>query len=167
MKRTVITGCLVWFQLWSCETYAAKPTAILVGEVTKVIDGDTIRIGRTVKVRLYGMDTPEREWKGHWPKQPGSDEATDALSVMVAGKQVVAVVRDVGRWNRPVADLYAEGVWINLQLVKQGHAHWSRKYAPKSKELEAAEQEARRQKLGLWSQLNPVRPSEWRKGRRE
>jgi len=62
-----------------------------LGEVTNVVDGDTLditidlglRIISKQRVRLYGIDTPERG-------QPGFTDATARLKELVLGKVVLA-----------------------------------------------------------------------------
>src|SRR5687767_11878384 len=53
--------------------------------VTRVIDGDTIDVlladGRTVAVRLIGIDTPERG-------ECGTDEATSYMEQLVSGRAI-------------------------------------------------------------------------------
>ena len=63
---------------------AVQPSFRLQGPVTRVVDGDTIdvRVGsRVERVRLIGMDTPERG-------DCYSSQATAALSRLVARKRV-------------------------------------------------------------------------------
>ncbi|MDH4040145.1 MAG: thermonuclease family protein, partial [Gammaproteobacteria bacterium] len=52
---------------------------------------------------------------------------------------------------------------INLAMVAAGHAWWYRYYAPDEHLLEAAEDKARAERLGLWAEPNPVPPWEWRR----
>ena len=54
---------------------------------------------------------------------------------------------------------------LNQELVKQGWCWWYRKYAPADTVLEQLEAEAREAKKGLWADLQPVPPWEWRKRR--
>jgi endonuclease YncB( thermonuclease family) len=55
-----------------------RPTTYLV---TRIVDGDTLELGNGETVRLVGIDTPEIG-------ECGYDEASVALSRLVAGKQV-------------------------------------------------------------------------------
>jgi endonuclease YncB( thermonuclease family) len=48
--------------------------------------------------------------------------------------------------------------------VRCGLAWWYRRYAPSDRRLERLENEARRARLGLWSDRSPVAPWEWRAG---
>ena len=51
---------------------------------------------------------------------------------------------------------------VNHTLVKDGWFWWYRKYAPGNTTLEQLESDARAGKRGLWADLHPVPPWEWR-----
>lgn len=133
------------------------------GKCVGVTDGDTIRVmyeGREVKVRLYGVDAPEK-------RQPYGAAAKKFASGMVFGKPVVVSVRDRDRYGRSVGWVKtAGGEVLNLALVRAGLAWWYRDYAPNDHDIAEAQRQARRAGLGLWSQRNPVPPWEYRKQRR-
>ena len=60
---------------------------IYFGPVTKVTDGDTFTIsneGKKVRVRFWGVDSPER-------LQPGYSEASEELGRLTEGKEVRCV----------------------------------------------------------------------------
>lgn len=74
----------------------------LVGKVTNVVDGDTIDVqltSGTIRVRVHGIDTPERN-------QPWGSQATAALSVLVLGKQVELEPFEQDRYERLVARVH-------------------------------------------------------------
>ena len=123
-------------------------------KVTRVIDGDTVEIHdghQTIKVRLHGIDTPERD-------QPYGSAATRALSTMVGGKPV--------RVSRVVAKLYVDDTYVNKALVEQGYAWWYERYARDEWSLSQAQRSAREAERGLWAGANPIPPWSWRRGQR-
>lgn len=67
------------------STFANGMAAEFKGPVIKIEDGDTFYVGvtthRPIKVRLCGVDSPEKNQPGFW-------EATSALNAMVANKVV-------------------------------------------------------------------------------
>ena len=68
------------------------------------------------------------------------------------------------KYGRTLADvLLQDGTHVNHALVKEGWCWWYRKYAPGNVVLEKLETEARETKRGLWADLHPVPPWEWRK----
>jgi nuclease-like protein len=70
------------------------------------------------------------------------------------------------RYGRTIADaILSDGTNVNHALVKDGWCWWYRKYAPGDVVLEGLEEEARNARKGLWADLHPVPPWEWRKGK--
>ena len=71
---------------------------------------------------------------------------------------------DKDRYGRLVANLYADGKWVNAEMVRSGDAWVYRQYA-KTPELFQLEEEAREGKRGLWALPEQERtpPWEWRK----
>ena len=128
-----------------------------------ISDGDTISVlqdGQPVKIRLYGIDCPE---KG----QAFSAKAKQLTANLVFRKSVRVdpVTRD--RWGRVVAWVYVGAENVNSELVRAGLAWWYRKYAPGNEELKDIEASARAAKRGLWADPNPVPPWDWRRVRRQ
>jgi endonuclease YncB( thermonuclease family) len=133
------------------------------GRVVRFADGDTVSLldatNTQHKVRLFGIDTPERD-------QPYGQSAQQALTRLVGAGQIGVVVVATDDYGRQVGTLYREDTNINLAMVAGGHAWWYRHYAPHERRLAAAEESARAQGLGLWADPQPVAPWEWRRGRR-
>jgi endonuclease YncB( thermonuclease family) len=57
-----------------------------------------------------------------------------------------------------------DGRDLNAELVRAGLAWWYRKYAPNDVNLQAFEETARKGKVGLWKDANPVAPWDYRHG---
>jgi endonuclease YncB( thermonuclease family) len=133
------------------------------GKVVGVSDGDPISVmrkGRAVKVRLHGVDCPEK-------KQPFGTRAKRYTSDMAFGRQVTVQVQTTDRYGRIVGEIILpDGLSLNKELVYVGLAWWYRKYAPNDKALKALEAGARENKRGLWADKNPIPPWEWRRGER-
>ena len=97
--------------------------------VTRVVDGDTIRVlyrGRDESLRLLRIDTPERG-------EPGFEEATTALRGLVGGREVVLEFETPGveerdRYGRLLAYVFAGGVNVNVEMVRLGHSRFWTKY---------------------------------------
>jgi endonuclease YncB( thermonuclease family) len=125
-----------------------------------VSDGDTIKVmreGRTVKVRLHGIDCPEK-------KQPYGTKAKRFTSDRAFRNEVTVYVKDTDRYGRIVGEVILPGgLSLNKELVYFGLAWWYRKYAPNDRTLKALETGARAEKKGLWADKNPIPPWEWRK----
>ncbi len=132
---------------------------LLEGHVKKVIDGDTIVVKvkkKSIKIRLYGIDTPEK-------KQEYGKKATKALKKLLSNKTVQVYVVDKDRYGRSVGKVFSKGEYVNAALVREGAAWWYKKYAKKDIDLEIAEKWARQNKIGLWKSENPIAPWKYRK----
>src|SRR5690606_35116702 len=131
----------------------------------KIADGDTATVtdlntGEQVKVRFAGIDAPES-------KQQFGQEAKRELERLLSRKGKLSVLpREIDRYGRTVGELYLDGTWINLEMVKNGYA-WHYAAYSKDSRLAAAMEEAKKAKRGLWSKRSPVPPWEWRQEQRE
>lgn len=133
--------------------------------VAKVADGDTLEVsddGRTHRIRLFGVDTPET-------KQAYGPEAKAFTVAFLADKKARVVVKDVDQYGRLVAQVFREdGKSLNEALVENGCAWWYRQYDKKNATLDRLETAARDGKIGLWAAPDPTPPWVWRsKNRRE
>ncbi|MBE6410843.1 MAG: thermonuclease family protein [Akkermansiaceae bacterium] len=153
--RTVLTFMLLAASLLRAET--------IVGKCTDVADGDTLTLTlpdkSTEKIRLYGIDAPERQ-------QDYAEEAKQRLSELTAGKEVRAEVMNRDRYGRAVARVYTGKTDVSLAMVSGGCAWHYVIYAPLDIELAEAEALASAQKWGLWQHPHPIAPWEFRKGAR-
>lgn len=126
----------------------------------RVIDGDTVDLEEAGRVRLHGVDAPERG-------QPFGPEATRFLEEKLRGRELSILVTDRDRYGRLVGWIYLpDGESAQLLLVANGYAWWYRRYAPEARALEEAERQARAKAAGLWAQPSPTPPWEWRRRRR-
>ncbi|MDA3835076.1 MAG: thermonuclease family protein, partial [Spirochaetales bacterium] len=132
--------------------------------VNKVSDGDTIKVtcnGRKVKIRLYGVDTPES-------KQRYGMEATQYTEQAVLNKIVDIRIIDTDRYGRSVAVVKQGGFNLNEMLVRKGHAWVYDKYCKESfcADFNQYEKQARQQRIGLWEDNTPKAPWDYRKALR-
>jgi len=127
----------------------------VVVRVVRVIDGDTIEVETGDRVRYIGMDAPETV-DPRKPVQCFGAEASKKNRELVEGKSV-RLKRDISdrdAYGRLLRYAYLqEGQLVNLELVRQGYAR-ALTFPPDveyADEFVAAEESARRSKLGLWS----------------
>lgn len=145
---------------------AEEPVFARQGIVTWVYDGDTLEVARVGKVRLLGIDSPEREdsSRDRFLTERGipatklreiSRAAKEYNIRLVKGQQVDLILdnppRD--RHGRLLAYVYLpDGRLLNRLLIEQGLAVVYRRFSFKLKEdFLAAEAEARRSATGLWA----------------
>jgi len=142
--------------------------------VTRVLDGDTfhcipdttingakIHKDGTISVRLRGVDAPEK-------RQPSGMDAKESLKELIGKKTVKLDIKDIDRYGRVAAYVFVNRMNVNLEQVKRGLAWAYTEYLdrPYASEFYDAENQARKQRLGLWKELNPTPPWEWRKKNR-
>jgi len=136
------------------RTVSARETA----SVARVIDGDTILVridGREERVRYIGVDTPETVAQDR-PVECFGPEASARNKALVEGRtvQMERDVSDRDRFGRLLRYVYADGVLVNAELLRDGYAT-SVTFPPDVRENErfrALEREAREAGRGLWSE---------------
>lgn len=132
------------------------PTDAKQHRLKRIVDGDTVELDDGTRVRLHGIDTPERD-------QPYGRQATKALDGFL-GRSVYVEKKDTDRYGRLVAVLWSsDGTNINLAMVCGGHAWWYERYARLDWELRDCQSDAQEAKLGLWANGEAVAPWDWRK----
>jgi micrococcal nuclease len=118
-----------------------------------IVDGDTLDLNNSKRVRLSGINTPER---GECYYQ----EAKRKLEELTLNKEVF-LERDIsdkdkyGRWLRYV---YVDDLFVNSILVEQGYARVYDKYSYDTKrynELKRVELIAKNNGLGVWVCKDP------------
>ena len=126
----------------------------LAGRVTTVVDGDTVDVrldtGQLIRVRLEGIDAPERG-------QAFSAQAQAATRVALFDQAVTLRATDVDRYDRLVARVTAGTHDSSLDLVQAGLAcHFTRYSSDPA--LAAAQADARSHGRGFWA-ASGQRPS--------
>ncbi len=121
-----------------------------ISKCVGVTDGDTITVLvglEQIKIRLEGIDTPERG-------QDFSDRAKQLTSSLVFGKYVHILPKERDRYGRLVARVRVNDRDVSLELVKAGLAWHYKKYSS-APELVVAERQAKAERLGVWSLAEP------------
>lgn len=142
--------------------YASLPNAaeILEGRVVGVHDGDTVTLlmsgNQQVKIRLAQIDAPESD-------QAFGQRSKESLSGMVFNKNIRVEKETTDKYGRTVGTIFVDSLDANREQVKRGMAWVYRKYMH-DQSLVQIESDARRAKIGLWSDPNPVSPWEYRHG---
>ena len=88
------------------------------GTVSHVVDGDTIDVEGVGRIRVIGIDTPERGACGY-------ESATLAMAALVADREVVltpGATSDADRYGRLLRYVDVDGADAGLQLIEDGWA---------------------------------------------
>lgn len=140
-----------------CNVYAQERGR----RVVKVISGDLMVLEGGEKLRLMGADAPVVA-EGRRPGQePWATTAREALSSLVLGREVsidgLGLKQD--EYGRRIGLVRIGELWVDKEMIARGHAvvqpnqYLSR---PLRMELLEAQNEARKQGLGIWSPTNPL-----------
>ena len=127
------------------------------GRVGGVADGDSLTVlvaRRQVRVRLAGIDAPERH-------QPYGRRSRESLSELVYRRQVTVVERGTDGYGRTLGRVVVDGRDVNAEQVRRGMAWVYARFAH-DPALDALEADARQARRGLWADASPVPPWRWR-----
>lgn len=145
----------------STTSFAALPHSedvTCVQRILKVKDGDTFDYldcnGAIHTVRIAGIDTPE---KG----QPFANKAKEKLSSLLHSGKITLLRTGSGNHKRLAMEVYVDGIDVNLEMVKCGLA-WREPRFDRSGKYIQAEEDAKKAKLGLWSDPTSIAPWEYR-----
>jgi endonuclease YncB( thermonuclease family) len=168
------------FSALLCFLACSAHDATLAGRVVGITNGDTITVldgeRRQHKIRLAGIDAPEKAKNAEDLGQPFAQRSKENLSRLVFDKTETVHWRKKHRgrligkvWVQP-ADCPRCGPTLDAGQAQlaAGMAWWYRKYArDQSAEdrgrYEFEENEARVRRVGLWQDPEPVPPWEWRR----
>jgi endonuclease YncB( thermonuclease family) len=136
---------------------------VMQGVVTNVQDGDTIEVtinGKVVVVRLNGIDCPE-------DGQGFSAKAKQFTTLHCLKKKVKVEKQTIDATGRTIANVYLEdGTNLSYAIVENGYAWHYKKYSKDTK-LADLETEARKKKIGLWVEENPVSPWDFKEKKKK
>ncbi len=139
--------------------------------VEKVLDGDTFRLSNGEKVRLLGIDTPEKYQSDKLEsdsKKSGRDKktiqklgqlASNYVKEFAEGRKVYLEREpnheDRDKYGRLLRYVYLEdGTMINKKIIADGYAYVYDKYPlTKLDEFRQAYREARENRKGLWGDI--------------
>lgn len=162
--KTIIGRCGVVAIALAVTPSALATPKFYNGVVLGISDGDTIQAnfgGKKTTIRLACIDAPEK-------KQLGGEESTDKLKQLLPiGQNIKLRLVNRDRYKRLIGEIYLNNQSVNLQMVTEGQAVVYRQYLSgcfdtKDSFLDA-ESKAKNQRLGFWSQSNPIMPWEFRK----
>ena len=139
--------------------FKIKPTKpAFTVKVIDVIDGDTFITDDKLRIRLFGVDAPELgDCMG--------EKAKDRLGELVIGKTVELTEPIPDKFGRLMALVYVNDFLVNEVIVKKGLGLYQRQGGTETEILKQANQYARENSLGIFSQecyqrvANPNNPN--------
>lgn len=125
-------------------------------KVLRIIDGDTFELLSGEKVRLIGINAPEMNDKY-------GDKSKEYLVNLIQTKDVIlkndSVTKDKDIYGRLLRYVYLDDEDINKKMILDGYALAYTKYSfTKIEEYKQAEQIAKKDKIGLWTEDENIAP---------
>ena len=141
--------------------FAVASATEVSGIVVRFADGDTFTLlgegNKQVQIRLAEIDAPENG-------QPYGNRSRQALTSLIAGREVTVRIQTQDRYGRTVGRPYIGNTDVCEEMVRLGAAWVYPQYVTDDSLLDI-EAEARRADRGVWglpeAQLSP--PWEWRR----
>ena len=138
--------------------------ALLICSVIGISDGDTLSAPGVslmglpnVAVRLTEIDAPERAQSYGAPSKQN-------LSALCFRKSAKVRPISLDRYGRTVAHVACDGRDATAEQVREGMAWVFVRYAEKGSTLRGLKRDARASRRGIWADVQPVAPWEWRRG---
>ena len=158
--KSIMVFALLGAMFCQAETITGQVVGVSDGDTVTVLDGNKM----THKIRLSGIDAPEKT-------QPFGNRSKQSLSEMVFAKTVTVETDKKDRYGREVGKILVGSIDANLHQVQLGMAWHYKAYeheqSPNDRKLyDAAENEARAGRRGLWVDSAPVAPWDYRKEKR-
>ncbi|WP_313717391.1 thermonuclease family protein [Kaistella carnis] len=147
----------------SFQSTSPTDQLILKVKIIGVKDGDTVEglyYQLPIVIRLEHIDAPEK-------KQAFGTVSKKKLSDLAFGKTVTIISKgkkgNFDRNGRMIAEIYTkEKTCLNKEMLKTGLAWHYKKYST-SAEYAQLENTARKKRVGLWADKNPIAPWNFRK----
>ncbi len=134
-------------------------------KVIEVLEGDSFVAqttgdnSQTMKIRIYGVDSPEEG-------QNFYTEAKQFLKEKIGDKEVDIEILTTDNLDYRVCNVLTEdGENISEILIKEGYAWWDDENAKDALTLKKLCAEAIREKKGLWADTSPLSPRDYRKSK--
>ena len=126
-----IVSIIVVFGFGSSDTTPENTEPVFMGyngQITRVIDGDTLWIDQTT-IRLSLVNSPERNERGY---QEAKNFALTVCPIGVNAEFVVDTWQPVDKYGRSVGLVYCNDMLLNELLLESGNAKISEYFCDKS-----------------------------------
>lgn len=151
MMSKIIKFLLVVFLIAAIE-YLGDATDVITaeaGERIKVVDGDSLEIGRR-RIRLLGIDSPEYRqycYDKHHRRYSCGIKARQHMEKLVAAGSVECREKGTDRYKRSLCVCYSGEKDLNEEMVRSG---WAVVYRDEGAAYADAQKEAKKHRRGIW-----------------
>ena len=127
-KLLLLTLCLGVFSVQAAPEYGT----VTVSKVISVYDGDTFRVdidslspivGKNIRIRLNGEDTPEIQGKCQYEKDLALKARDFVRNKLTNAKEIKLTKLQRGKYFRVVADVMIDGVSLEQELLENKLAY--------------------------------------------
>jgi len=127
-KLLLLTLCLGGFSVQAVPEYGT----VTVSKVISVYDGDTFRVdidslppivGKNIRIRLNGVDTPEIQGKCQHEKDLALKARDFVRNKLANAKEIKLTKLQRGKYFRVVANVYLDGVSLEQELLENKLAY--------------------------------------------
>jgi len=125
MKKIMLVVALMFPFVVNANPYPWK--------VTRAVDGDTVEIqvtwlptelGDKLKIRIFGVDTPEKGARAQCPSEAERGAAASEFTKkFIKGKKVLVEIKEWDKFGgRVLGDVNVDGKSLRAELIKNGFA---------------------------------------------
>lgn len=126
MKKLIVIAALLFPFVVNANPYDWK--------VVRAVDGDTLEVeakwlppelGKTIRIRIYGVDTPEKGGRAKCPNEATRGEAASAYSKSQVknAKKVQITIKEWDKFGgRILGDALIDGKSLREMLIANGYA---------------------------------------------
>ena len=149
--KIIVLVCILF--LVGCSSENISTMAV----VDRVVDGDTVELNTSEKVRFICVNTPEKNEDGYL-------EATNFLRETLLNKTVLLVkdTSDKDKYGRLLRYVYLDGILVNSLIAEKGFGE-SFPFEPDTSlcnKIKTAEEKAKFGKIGIWAAEEEIKESE-------
>ena len=158
-RMRVLSGFLAIVFQASAAGLCAEPE---MGRVTHVVDGDTVELllnRQRIRIALAGIDAPEQA-QAHGPR------SRQSLLAICGGERAKVEIAGKDATGRTRAHVSCNGTDASAEQVRRGMAWVSPQESTRGSTIHALQEEAKATRRGLWADLAPEPPWEWRRRNR-
>jgi endonuclease YncB( thermonuclease family) len=142
-KHIIITILFITSGIFYYQITDATPN-LQTFQISRVVDGDTVRLTNGATLRLIGINTPEKN-------MPLFNQAKNFLTILIQNKEVQIQSFGIDKYGRTLAFIFLNDKNINTQILQQGLATlYCYENDPCLDELKQAEEFARINQKALW-----------------
>ena len=131
IKKKLLLIFIFFLGVFSVQAATEYGTAI-VSKVISVYDCDTFRVdidslppivGKNIRIRLNGVDTPEIQGKCQYEKDLALKARDFVRNKLAIAKEIKLTKLQRGKYFRVVADVYLDGVSLEQELLENKLAY--------------------------------------------